>query len=139
MAWRGMWYTGRDPMGGLGIWCTARRRPLLPAPPAGGQVAVPIVAPVVAPVVAQNVPPVVAPVGVPAMAAAELAAFVAELDNEVMGDYNNVFLRDGVAANAEDYDENDSEDDEDKEEEAMDDDEEDWSDDEFDDAEFANV
>ena len=139
VAWRGMWYTGRDPMGGLGIWCTARRRPLLPAPPAGGQVAVPIVAPVVAPVVAQNVPPVVAPVGVPAMAAAELAAFVAELDNEVMGDYNNVFLRDGVAANAEDYDENDSEDDEDKEEEAMDDDEEDWSDDEFDDAEFANV
>ena len=147
VAWRGMWYTGRDPMGGLGIWCTARRRPLLPAPPAGGQVAVPIVAPAVAPVVAQNfppvvdqnVPPVVAPVGVPAMAAAELAAFVAELGNEVMGDYNNVFLRDGVAANAEDYDENDSEDDEDKEEEAMDDDEEDWSDDEFDDAEFANV
>ena len=104
-----------------------RRRPLLPAPTAGGQVAVPIVA------------PVVAPVGVPAMAAAELAAFIAELDNEVMGDYNNVFLRDGVAAHANDHDENDSEDDEDEEEEAMDDDEEDWSDDEFDDAEFANV
>jgi hypothetical protein len=73
------------------------------------------------------------------MAAAELAAFIAELDNEVMGDYNNVFLRDGVAAHANDHDKNDSEDDEDEEVEAMDDDEEDWSDDEFDDAEFANV
>ena len=106
-----------------------RRRPAPVALPAVIEAGVNAIAPAV------NAPVMNAPAVNAAVAAAELAAFIDDLDAELMGNHQNAFLRAGIEAALE---ESDGEEDREEEEEEEGDDS-DFSDEEFADDEFAEV